>query len=144
MPWWGWIIIGGMLLGTELAFVDLAFYLVFIGLAAITVGLLSLGGLVLPPWGEWLLFAALSLAAMVFFRGKLYRLLRPDLPGYEHKASGENIQIPEKIEPGATCRVEHRGTSWTARNDGDIAIGAGEAARIERIEGLVLVVSKSD
>jgi len=30
MPWWGWIIFGALLLGSELMFIDAAFYLVFI------------------------------------------------------------------------------------------------------------------
>ena len=31
MQWWGWIAVGVILLGAELAFVDAQFYLVFIG-----------------------------------------------------------------------------------------------------------------
>ena len=34
MPWWGWIIFGALLLGSELLIVDAGFYLVFIGIAA--------------------------------------------------------------------------------------------------------------
>ena len=34
MPWWGWMIIGALMLGSELLGVDAAFYLVFIGVAA--------------------------------------------------------------------------------------------------------------
>ena len=39
MTWWGWIIAGAILLGAELTFVNAQFYLVFIGSAAILVGL---------------------------------------------------------------------------------------------------------
>ena len=39
MPWWGWIIFGALLLGSELLIVDAGFYLVFIGIAAAITGL---------------------------------------------------------------------------------------------------------
>ena len=42
MSWWGWIIAGAILLGAELSFVSAQFYLVFIGSAAILVGLATL------------------------------------------------------------------------------------------------------
>ena len=41
MSWWGWIIAGAILLGAELAYVNAQFYLVFIGSAAIVVGLVT-------------------------------------------------------------------------------------------------------
>ena len=68
MPWWGWIIFGALLLGSELMFIDAAFYLVFIGLAATITGLAGLLGLGLEYWAQWILFAGLSLVAMVLFR----------------------------------------------------------------------------
>jgi len=43
MTWWGWVIAGAILLGAELSFVSAQFYLVFIGSAAILVGLATLG-----------------------------------------------------------------------------------------------------
>ena len=39
MSWWGWVIAGAILLGAELAFVNAQFYLVFVGSAAIVVGM---------------------------------------------------------------------------------------------------------
>ena len=42
MSWWGWIIAGAILLGAELTFVNAQFYLVFVGSAAILVGLATL------------------------------------------------------------------------------------------------------
>jgi len=37
MQWWGWIIVGGLLLGAAITFVDLQFYMVFVGLYAVIV-----------------------------------------------------------------------------------------------------------
>ena len=44
MPWWGWMIVGAILLGAELMVIDAQFYLVFLGLAAMAVGLADLTG----------------------------------------------------------------------------------------------------
>ena len=42
MTWWVWMIAGVVLLGTELLLIDAQFYLVFLGLSAMLVGLLGL------------------------------------------------------------------------------------------------------
>ena len=48
MTWWGWLIIGAILLGAELLAVDAQFYLVFLGLSAALVGLAGMFGIVMP------------------------------------------------------------------------------------------------
>ena len=53
MPWWGWMIFGAILIGSELMIVDAGFYLVFIGIAAALTGLIELAGLGLEPWLQW-------------------------------------------------------------------------------------------
>jgi hypothetical protein len=53
MSWWGWIIAGAILLGSELAFVNAQFYLVFIGSAAIVVGLVTAVTPALASWAQW-------------------------------------------------------------------------------------------
>src|ERR1700693_5041655 len=53
MSWWGWIIAGAILLGAELAFVNAQFYLVFIGSAAIVVGLVTAVTPALASWAQW-------------------------------------------------------------------------------------------
>ncbi len=35
MPWWGWVTIGALLLVAEMTIVDLEFYLIFLGIAAL-------------------------------------------------------------------------------------------------------------
>ena len=76
MSWWGWIIAGAILLGAELAFVNAQFYLVFIGSAAIVVGMITVATPVLPPWSQWAIFAVLAIVSMVTFRSRIYRKLR--------------------------------------------------------------------
>ena len=61
MMWWGWMVLGALLLGVELFAVDAQFYLVFLGVSAALVGLAALMGIELPEWGQWALFATLAL-----------------------------------------------------------------------------------
>lgn len=143
MPWWGWIVIGAMLLGAELAFIEAQFYLVFLGAAALFVGMLELGGVALPIWGQWLAFALLSLVAMVFFRRKVYGLLRRDIPDMKSGPAGDSVAVPIDLAPGDACRIDYRGTTWEARNEGEQAIAAGGSARILRVEGLTLKITRA-
>ena len=143
MPWWGWIIIGVLLLGSELLLIDAAFYLVFIGLAAIITGLAELLGADLESWVQWILFAGLSLTTMILFRAQLYKKLRGgNAPGYETGPVGETIRLEQSLSPGDSCRMSYRGTSWTVFNDSKAAIDRGENVRIHSVDSLTLKVEK--
>jgi len=141
MPWWGWVIVGALLLSAELLAVDAQLYLVFIGAAAIIVGLADIGGPHLPAWLEWLAFAALSLVMMFTLRRQLYEKLRNRPLGTVDNDVGRSLALVEDLAPGRSCRAEYRGTSWTAVNVGSRAIPAGGEARIESVEGLTLRVT---
>jgi membrane protein implicated in regulation of membrane protease activity len=143
MPWWGWIIFGALLFGSELMFIDAAFYLVFIGLAAIITGLVDLLGLSLEYWVQWMLFAGLSLASMVLFRQQLYERLRGGSgPGYVTGPTGETIKLAEDLAPGISCRMSYRGTTWTVLNADADGMTSGENVRINSVDGLTLKVEK--
>ena len=71
MIWWQWVVLGAFLLGAETV-VDTGFYLVFIGAAALCLGAIGLLPLDLSLSTQWLVFAALSAALLVFFRRRLY------------------------------------------------------------------------
>ena len=140
MNWWGWIIAGAILLGAELAFVDAQFYLVLIGSASVVTGLATLALPGLAPWLEWALFSALALVLLGFFRARIYGLLRGRAPEVATGPIGGTLTMPDALDPGATCRVEYRGTFWTARNDAEAPIPAGGQARVTRVHGLTLSV----
>jgi membrane protein implicated in regulation of membrane protease activity len=143
MPWWGWIIFGALLLGSELMFIDAAFYLVFIGLAAIITGLAGLLGLSLEYWAQWILFAGLSLVAMVLFREQLYKKLRSgNSIGYQTGPAGETVKLEQDLAPGERTRISYRGTTWTILNMGAEAMSSGENVRIHSVDGLTLKVAK--
>ena len=140
MPWWGWLITGILLMGVEMAALDAAFYLIFIGAAAICVGILGLMGLALPVWGQWLLFAVLAVASMVLFRKKLYNRFRGGLPGFENTLVGAVVAVREEVLQGGHTRVRLRGTQWTAVNIGPAPIAAGAGARVVAVEGVDLKI----
>jgi membrane protein implicated in regulation of membrane protease activity len=140
MDWWAWIAVGAILLGAELAFVDAQFYLVFVGASAFAVGLAQLGGLALAPWLQWLIFAALAAVSTIVFRRRIYERMRRKLPAMKGGPAGEMVILPTALPPGETCRLEYRGGSWSAVNGGKAEIAAGAKARIERVDGLTLVV----
>ena len=144
MPWWGWMIVGAALLGAEMFVIDAQFYLVFFGIAAALVGLAGLTGLALPDWAQWLAFAVLSVVSMLAFRRRLYEhLRRPGATVDERLTLGDRIRLPGGLAPGATGRVDYRGTTWSARNIGDVAIGPGDEAEIVETDRLTLKVRRA-
>ncbi len=144
MHWWAWIAVGAVLLGAELALVDAQFYLVFIGASAFVVGALMLAGFALADWLQWLIFLTLAVFTMLTFRRRIYERMRRRLPPVSGGPAGEKIVLPERLEPGESCRIEYRGTSWSAVNGGGAVIAAGAKARIARLDGLTLVLHGED
>lgn len=142
MAWWAWMVLGIGLLGVEMFVIDAQFYLVFIGLSAAIVGLLGLFGVDLPNWGQWLIFSALAIAAMVAFRRRLYELVRNRGGHVEERLTvGDRVVATGRIEPGENGRVEYRGSTWNARNTGAAAIEPGREAVIAEVDGLTLHVT---
>jgi len=140
MAWWVWCVVGMLLFGLELLAVDLQFYLVFAGLAAIVVGLLGLIGIDLPVWAQWLSFAVLSIVAMFTIRRQIYEKLLSKPLGKVSGDVDQRIVLGEELAPGRSCRIQYRGSGWTAVNVGERAIPAGGDARIDSVEGLTLHV----
>lgn len=138
MPWWGWMIVGALLLGSELLIVDAGFYLVFIGIAAAITGLVELAGLGLEPWVQWILFSVIALVLMIFFRKKLYAKLRGSGIGYETGPTGEIVTVEQTLQPGETGRLAYRGTEWTVVNTSDQAFEQGQHVQISSVDGLTL------
>lgn len=141
MSWWGWLIVGIVLVGAELA-TDAAFYLVFAGAAAICVGILGLAGVGLPVWAQWVAFSTLAIASMVLFRQKCYSLLRGDGGGAEfrHPAVGAVVAVEEDLAPGGRTRVRLQGTEWTAVNVGPDSIPRGVGAVVVDTDGVALEI----
>jgi len=132
------MIIGALMLGSELLGVEAAFYLVFIGIAAFVTGFIELAGADLEPWMQWIVFSVIAVVLMVFFRKKLYAKLRGAGVGYETGPAGEILTLEQALEPGQSGRMAYRGTDWTIVNDSDQAFATGQRVRISRVDGLKL------
>jgi membrane protein implicated in regulation of membrane protease activity len=140
MPWWGWMGIGMLLLAAELFIIEADFYLVFLGVAAALTGLLGLAVPGMPAWLQWLAFAVLSLVLMVLFRKRVYRLLRREVADLPNDMLREQVALPDGLPVGGSCRVELRGSTWTAHNVGTTPIAPGGTARVVGVEGITLKV----
>ena len=141
MPWWAWLVVGIGLLSVEMFVIDAQFYLVFLGASATLVGLLGLAGITTPEWAQWLIFSLLAVVTMVTFRRRLYTLVKTRSGHVEERLTiGDRVLVPVRLEPGQSCRVDYRGSSWTARNVDEQAIEAGREAAIAQIDGLTLQV----
>jgi inner membrane protein len=139
MTWWAWIIAGVVLLGAELALVNAQFYLVFVGSAAILVGLAALA-LPLAEWLQWALFALLALVSMVTFRSRIYRRFHTTLPTVNTSPAGGVLVLNQPLGAGESCQAEYGGSFWTVRNDSAAAMPSGSRVRIVSVRDLTLLV----
>lgn len=140
MTWWGWMILGAVILGAELFAIDAQFYLVFLGVSAALVGLAEMLGIGMPEWAQWTAFATLSLIFFFTFRKGLYEKIRVGATGFRASISGDTINIVDELSVGSETRAEHRGTDWTVRNTGTAIIAAGTRAKVVKVDGLTLHV----
>ena len=140
MQWWTWFVLGTLLLAVELFAIDAQFFLIFIGAAAIVVGLIGMAGIYLPVWLQWVLFAALAIAGVATMRRQIYAKLRSRPHATVDGDVNQRVLIPQELEPGKSTRVDYRGSPWTALNVGKHPIPAGQEVRIESVDGLTLHV----
>jgi membrane protein implicated in regulation of membrane protease activity len=144
MLWWHWLLLGLVLTALELATAG-GFYIIFFGIAAIIVSGLVLLDIAGPLWFQLLLFSLLAIASLLFFRNPLMRRLRlsggaPDLD----TLAAETGSVIQAMAPGASGRVELRGTSWSARNVGTTPLGSGARCVVVRSERLTLLVKAEE
>jgi membrane protein implicated in regulation of membrane protease activity len=77
---------------------------------------------------------------MVFFRKRVYRMLRREVPAMADDMLSERLQLPVGLPVDGTCRVELRGSTWTARNVGPVPIESGVTVRVVGVDGITLRV----
>ena len=138
MQWWHWAVLGLILGLLELATPG-GFFMLFFGIGAFVVGLLSLAGIAGPIWLQWALFTGISVAALLVFRDPLLRRMR----GTQHHGAIDAITsdiaiAKEDIQPGAVGKAELRGTAWSALNVGVAALHRGQRCAVRKVDGLTL------
>ena len=136
----GWIVLGTIILISEII-VSTDFYLVFFAASAVIVGLLVLLGVSLPVSAQWLLFAALSIGMLVLFRARLREKIKTREQDVD-KLEDEIAVATEQLAAGGTGQAELRGSTWRARNIGELDLEVGDRCRVERVDGLVLSIRK--
>lgn len=138
--WWHWLAVGLVLVLLEMAAPG-GFFVIFFGLAAIVVGLLSFFGVSRELWLELLLFSVLSVAFLALFRNPLMRRMKLDRGADEiDNLTGEPAKALEDFGPGDAGRVELRGSTWNARNGSSAAIARGARVRVVAVDRLTVVV----
>jgi inner membrane protein len=143
LGWWFWILLGLVLAGLELITPG-GLYLLFFGIAAVLVGVLSVAGLIQPLWLQVLLFTVLALLTLGLFRRALLVRLRRDPPDSAvDTLVGQTAVALEDIPGNGEGKVELRGSPWHARNAGQRSISADENCAVERVDGLTLWVRGS-
>ena len=139
MIWWQWCVLGALLLGAEIA-IDAEFYLVFLGISAVAVGLIGRTPVALPMWGQWAAFSFISVAALLLFRSRIYNKIRGQTPDLKEGVAGQVAIMNELIAPGEIGSATLRGAVWQARNVGSEPLAAGSRAVVEETKGLFISV----
>ncbi|MFN8061954.1 MAG: NfeD family protein [Vicinamibacterales bacterium] len=137
LEWWHWLVVGLVCAAIELATPG-GFFMIFFGVAGVVVALLVLAGAAGPAWSQWLLFSAISVMALVFFRAPLLRALQRSTP-HRHAMDtlvGETAVVVDALPPGGIGKAELRGTVWTAKNTTAVALAPGQRCRVTRVDGL--------
>jgi inner membrane protein len=139
MDWWMWIAGGLALVVAELA-TPSGFFIIFFGLSALTVGLLTGFNVVSAMWAQWLMFTALSVAYILLFRRRLESRVQIPPASNVDSLVGVLAIVQERLLPGVVGRVEVRGSTWSARNTSSVTLDAGQRARVTAVDGLTLAV----
>ena len=140
IAWWHWLVLGLLLIALELA-ASGGFYIIFFGVAAVVISLMVALGAETPLWMELALFSVLSVGSLLFFRSPLMRWLNIDGIGADvDSLVGEIGVVQQDIAPHAIGRVELRGSSWSARNNGATPLAAGRRVTVVRVDRLMLIV----
>jgi len=138
MAWWIWLVLGLVLFVLE-AMTPGGFYLLFFGVGAIAVGLMTVAGMDVAFIWQGLLFVAVSVIALLLFRKPLLARFQHGMPkGKVDSIVGETAKALDEIAVGAIGTAELRGAAWSAQNVGDVPIARSTRCRIERVDGLTL------
>lgn len=141
MSWWIWVLIGVVLLATELAAttMHIAFFAVGAFVVAILVGL----GVDIPLWGQLVIFTAVSLLAFFFLRPWAVSKLKLNVSKPVDSLVGEQAVALDEIGPASLGKAEMRGSTWSARNIGETSLARGQRCVVAAVDGLVLHVRAS-
>lgn len=134
-----WLIIGIVL--TILEIVSTTFVVLFFGIAGLVTALVSFLG-VDSVTLQMLIFAVVSVGGLILFRSKLSAAVHKGGVGDYNSLVNKTIILDVDVPAKGRAAIMHMGTTWTAMNEGNVPLLAGESAQIVRLEGVKLVVAK--
>ena len=138
MTWWMWIV-GGMALAGLEALLGGELYLLFFGASGVLVGTLTAIGLLPEMWMQLALFSVAAIGVALPLRKRVADRMHASIPNKEVDATvGQTAIAIHAIAGGAKGKAELRGSPWTAVNLGAETLEAGQAAVVERVDGLTL------
>ncbi|MBL8236242.1 MAG: NfeD family protein [Bryobacterales bacterium] len=143
MQWWIWLVAAVALLAVEMLTPG-GFYFLFFGAGAFVAGLLALAG-VESLIVQALVFLAVSIAAILFFRKPLMARFQPPRPAHSvDSLVGETAILVAALHPGEFGQAELRGSNWKVRNTGGLSLPAGQRCIVEQVDGLTLSVRAAE
>ena len=99
----------------------------------------GLGG---PLWFQVLLFSFLSIVSVLTLRGPIVRRMR--VTNAASRAVdllvGERGVLLEDLSPGDIGKAKLRGTSWNARNVGEVLLAKGQRCVVKEVDGVNLMI----
>lgn len=137
MEWWIWLCAGLLLMLAELLTPG-GFYFLFFGIGACAAAVAAL--VTDNAVAQALVFAAVSIVSLAFFRRPLLEKLQKARGGAVDQIAGEFAIASADIAPGEIGSAELRGSTWKARNAGGVTLKSGARCAVERVDGLMLIV----
>lgn len=142
VAWWVWMVLGLLLLVTEMM-LPTDFFVFFTGVGAIVTAITTGVGLTNGLMSQSVTFAVVSIVCLISLRGWMRRLLHRDMPTKEvDSLVGEVGTAVAEIPANGVGKVMLRGSPWNARNPGAVAIPAGVRVRVDKVDSITLVVSE--
>lgn len=141
MTWWIWMVGGLALAGLE-ALLGGELYLLFFGASAVLVGVLTALGALPEMWMQLALFSIAAIGVALPLRKRVAARMHASIPTHEVDSTvGRTVVALTSIPAGGKGKAELRGSPWTAVNVGTEQLAEGQAAVVERVDGLTLYVS---
>ncbi|MGB0453013.1 MAG: NfeD family protein [Bacteriovoracaceae bacterium] len=125
-PWLMWLIAGAIMILLE--FIIPGGIIVFLGVAALTVG-----GLIHMGWVDTVTIAfiswfIISIIYMLFLRSIFMKYFEGDSEVHnvneDEDLLGSLVEVVEEIFPHSEGRVKFRNTSWVARSEEELKVGS--------------------
>ena len=137
-PGAAWVILGLVLVGAEMA--SGTFVMLLFGVACFVTAVVTSLGITTSIQSQLLVLGITSVSTLGFFRGRLHEVWKKFGVGKYQNDLGESLILTASIAKGGSAEVSYQGTKWTAVNDADRDLAAGDSVRIVRSEGVKLIV----